>query len=134
MAFADQFRLSSHAVIANDADEILLLKANYGDRNWGLPGGALEPGETIHEALLRECHEELGCVVEVKYLSGVYYHQVYQSHAFIFRCVLPHKASIQLSEEHTEYQYQPLETLSSVQQQRVRDCLQFNGVVSSAKF
>jgi len=42
------FRLSSHAVITNSADEVLLLKANYGDGSWGLPGGALEPSETIH--------------------------------------------------------------------------------------
>ena len=54
MAFEDKFRLSSHAVITNDEGEVLLLKANYGDGNWGLPGGALEPNETIHEALIRE--------------------------------------------------------------------------------
>ncbi len=48
MAFEDTFRLSSHAVITNSADEVLLLKANYGDGSWGLPGGALEPSETIH--------------------------------------------------------------------------------------
>ncbi len=134
MAFTDQFRLSSHAVITNDTDEVLLLKANYGDRNWGLPGGALDPGETMHEALLRECREELGCLVDVKYLSGVYYHKAYQSHAFIFRCYLPSNTQIELSEEHTEYCYQPVQEMSSVQQQRVRDCLEFNGVVSSAKF
>lgn len=31
MAFDDKFRLSSHAVITNNKDEVLLLKANYAD-------------------------------------------------------------------------------------------------------
>ena len=77
MAFNDTFRLSSHAVITNPDGHILLLKANYGSFSWGLPGGALEPGETIHEALIRECTEELNCDVVIDYLSGVYFHSAY---------------------------------------------------------
>jgi len=134
MAFEDKFRLSSHAVIINDAGEVLLLKANYGDGNWGLPGGALEPSETIHEALIRECAEEIGCDVHVKYLSGVYFHSAYNSQAFIFRCEIIGDSGITLSSEHTEYKYAPIETLSAVQQHRINECLSFNGNVSSAKF
>ena len=59
MTFDDRFRLSSHAVILNSFGEVLFLKADYGSKSWGLPAGALEPGEAIHEALLRECREEL---------------------------------------------------------------------------
>jgi 8-oxo-dGTP diphosphatase len=51
MAYNDKFRLSSHAVITDADDNVLLLKANYGNFDFGLPGGALEPGETIHQAL-----------------------------------------------------------------------------------
>ena len=154
MAFNDTFRLSSHAVITNQQGQVLLLKANYGNFAWGLPGGALEPGETIHEALVRECQEELGLSVQVNYLSGVYYHSAYQSQAFIFRCelVLPELPElpdgpevakdgaegaplpIHLSHEHSEFAFHDIDTLSAVQQQRINDCLNFNGVVMSAKF
>ena len=151
MAFNDTFRLSSHAVITNAQGQVLLLKANYGNFAWGLPGGALEPGETIHEALVRECQEELGLGVQVNYLSGVYYHSAYQSQAFIFRCELvlselpdgPDVAKnvaedeslpIHLSHEHSEFAFHDIDTLSAVQQQRIKDCLNFNGVVMSAKF
>ncbi|MCS6206674.1 NUDIX hydrolase [Shewanella baltica] len=151
MAFNDTFRLSSHAVITNAQGQVLLLKANYGNFAWGLPGGALEPGETIHEALVRECQEELGLSVRVNYLSGVYYHSAYQSQAFIFRCELvlselpdgPEVAKdgaenkplpIHLSHEHSEFAFLDIDTLSAVQQQRIKDCLNFNGVVMSAKF
>ena len=151
MAFNDTFRLSSHAVITNAQGQVLLLKANYGNFAWGLPGGALEPGETIHEALVRECQEELGLSVRVNYLSGVYYHSAYQSQAFIFRCELllpdrpdrPEMAKdgaeaeplpIHLSHEHSEFAFHDIDTLSAVQRQRIKDCLNFNGVVMSAKF
>lgn len=75
MAFDDLFRLSVHAVIADEAGRVLQLKQTYGDGRWGHPGGAVDPGETIHEAVL--------------YLSGVYYHRAFNAHACIFRCQLP---------------------------------------------
>ena len=134
MAFDDTFRLSSHAVITNENMDILVLKANYGERRFGLPGGALEPGETIHEALERECMEEIGCRISIKYLSGVYYHSAFNSQAFIFRCEIPHGTKIKLSSEHSCFKYQPVELMSVVQQHRVRDCLAFKGCVVSAKF
>jgi 8-oxo-dGTP diphosphatase len=45
VAYIDKFRLSSHAVITDADDNVLLLKANYGGHDFGLPGGALEPGK-----------------------------------------------------------------------------------------
>jgi len=125
MTYNDLYRLSSHAVISDQNNKILLLKAAYGEFNWGLPGGALDQGETIHEALIRECKEELNCEIQIEYLSGVYYHSAYNSQAFIFRC---------LSDEHSEFAYFDIETLSVVQRQRVEDCLNYSGVAVSAKF
>jgi 8-oxo-dGTP pyrophosphatase MutT (NUDIX family) len=134
MAFEDTFRLSVHAVFTDADGKILQLKATYGNLAWGLPGGALEPSETIHEALLRECKEELGIDIIVLYMSGMYFHKAYNSHACIFKCELPSDSKIQLSSEHSEYKYFPLTEMSSIQQQRVLDCLQFDGKVKSAKF
>lgn len=133
MAFDDRFRLSSHAVITNDEGKVLLLKANYGNHHWGLPGGALEPGETIHQALARECLEELGQEVQIQYLSGVYYHGAYESQAFIFRVTLS-SPNIILSSEHSDYGFFEIDGLSAVQQRRGRECLTFEGKVFSAAF
>ncbi|MFD1218358.1 MULTISPECIES: NUDIX hydrolase [Microbulbifer] len=134
MGFDDTYKLSAHAVICNDASEVLQVRATYADKTWGLPGGALDIGETVHEALHRECREELGRDVIIDYLSGVYYHRVYNSHVFIFRAHFLSDGDIVLSPEHSEFAYFSLDDLSPVQRVRVQHCLQFNGEVQSAKF
>ena len=134
MAFDDTFRLSAHAVLVNASNQILQLAQTHGDGAWCLPGGALEPGETIHEAVVRECLEELGCGITLRHLTGVYYHAAYNSQAFIFRADLPEGAEIHLGPEHSAHRWFSLEELSPVQRRRVEDCLSFTGVVVSARF
>lgn len=57
-------------ILANDKNEILLQKRS--DFNaWGLPGGALEFGESALETCVREFLEETGLKVKVKSLLGV---------------------------------------------------------------
>lgn len=137
MGFQDFYRMSSHAVITNDVGQVLLLKANYANYAWGLPGGGLDLGETIHAALIRECCEELGCDIQIEYLSGVYYHAAVNSHAFIFKCKFDAskgQAEIKLSSEHSEYAWFDIQDLSEIQQLRVNDCIHFNGSVLSRAF
>lgn len=134
MSFHDLYRMSSHAVITNTENQVLLLKATYADAAWGLPGGGLDVGETIHQALIRECKEELGCDIEILYLSGAYFHPTVHSHAFIFRCQFKQNQQIQLSHEHSAYQWFDVTELSPVQQIRVQDCLTFHGEVRSQSF
>jgi 8-oxo-dGTP diphosphatase len=134
MAFDDKFRFSAHAVITDNDGKVLQLKATYGGFRWSLPGGALEPEETIHEALLRECREELGVDINILYMSGIYFHKAYNAQACIFRCEMLNNAVITLSSEHSEYQYFSIDELTPVQRHRVLDCLNFDGKVKSAKF
>lgn len=134
MAFEDVFRISSHAVFTDDAQRVLLLRRSYADGGWGLPGGALEPGETVIEAVVRECREELDCEIDVLYLSGIYYHAAYNSHAVIFRCRLRSGQRIRLNHEHVEWRYFGLQELTPVQHRRVMDCLNFDGTPCAARF
>ena len=59
-------RVSTKAIIIENG-KILLLKHEDQDGDWYcLPGGGQENGETLKEALIRECMEEIGATVEVK--------------------------------------------------------------------
>ncbi|WP_214483138.1 NUDIX domain-containing protein [Bacillus sp. SM2101] len=134
MAFNDTFRFGSHAIIFNSEGNVLLLKRTYGNKGWSLPGGSVEPGETIHQALFRECREELGVDVEDAVLTGVYYHSIVNTQAAIFRCSIPQDAKIILSSEHSEHKWFPLSELSEIQRIRVTDTLNFQGHVASRAF
>lgn len=51
------FRVSLKAVIFNEDGHVLVVKET--DRDWwDIPGGGVDHGETIHEALIRELREE----------------------------------------------------------------------------
>jgi 8-oxo-dGTP diphosphatase len=57
------------AIIRNSKGEVLLGKRNKDSLTypefWGLPGGLIEYGETVEQAIKRELHEELGVDSEV---------------------------------------------------------------------
>ncbi len=61
-----QIRPTARAVILQQQQILVLRKEGYvqGTR-YALPGGAQEPGESLHEALQRECEEEIGTQVSI---------------------------------------------------------------------
>jgi ADP-ribose pyrophosphatase YjhB (NUDIX family) len=75
-------------------DGEVLLQRRSDDGKWGLPGGAMELGESAEEAALREVAEETGLQIRVDALLGVYtkYRHVYpngdvaQPVTVFFRC------------------------------------------------
>ncbi|OKP90403.1 NUDIX domain-containing protein [Paenibacillus sp. P32E] len=59
------------AVIRNEEGAVLLLRKG-GEQLWGLPAGAIEPGETPSRALRREVYEETGLMVNPLRIIGVF--------------------------------------------------------------
>lgn len=64
-------RPSVSAVIFDRQGQLLLQRRSDGGQ-WGLPGGSVEIGESITQAIRREVREETGLDVTVHRLVGVY--------------------------------------------------------------
>jgi len=62
---------SVNAVII-DSEGRVLLQQRVDNGNWTLPGGFVEPGESILDAIVREVREETGIHIKVKKLVGLY--------------------------------------------------------------
>ncbi|MBU1039155.1 NUDIX domain-containing protein [Patescibacteria group bacterium] len=57
-------RQAARAVIFNNHKQVAIVKVNK-ENYYKIPGGGLEPNETIEQALLRECQEEAGYSVKI---------------------------------------------------------------------
>jgi 8-oxo-dGTP diphosphatase len=80
-----QFRIGVFALIFDENQRILLAHRRDIDW-WNLPGGGMEHGETVEDAVRREVREETGLEVEVKYLVGVYSKPQKQEVVLTFNC------------------------------------------------
>ena len=104
-----KFHITVKAIVIYD-QKILILKrvrpSSDGLGYWELPGGGLEYGETPHEALIRELKEETG--LDIKIIKPVYTFTAirpdYQTVGIGF-LTIPTNDHVQLSHEHTDYQF-----------------------------
>ena len=56
-----RIRDAARALLITDDREVLLVRFEFpAGTRWAVPGGGLQPGETAHDAVRRELHEEVG--------------------------------------------------------------------------
>jgi len=112
-----QAQITTQAVIKNKRGEILLLRRNKIGGWFTLPGGTVNEGETINQAIEREVFEETGLKIAIgrplwiwqsnhigKELVGI---------VFATKEIFPNNIRIKLSPEHNEYSWCSIEKLFS---------------------
>lgn len=104
------FSLSVKAVVRDREGRCLLLrrsaasKANAG--KWDFPGGKIEPGEPIDQALRREVAEETGLAISVRRVVGAAQSELPDRVvAYLIMEAEPESGDVRLGEEHDDYRW-----------------------------
>lgn len=86
------------AYITNTEGEALLIKAHCRKDTWEPPGGQVEQGEALDEAVRREVLEETGIEIDVHGITGVYYNASSEILSVVFRATCS-KSEIRMQPE-----------------------------------
>lgn len=111
-----KFHIGIKALILNEKKEILLLYGEKnGDKFWDLPGGRMQVGEGIEEALRRETEEELGVSGKLLVMQGLFdatlsnFKKPNAEGAYlmliVFKCKLPGDHDFVMDEEHSNWKW-----------------------------
>ena len=128
--------VGAFAIILDDASRILLCHRTDRDM-WNLPGGRVEAHESPWDAVLREVAEEVGLLVRVDRLLGVYSVLARADLVLNFLCV-PVGGAIRLSDEADAIQWFSHSDIppntSARQRERIDDALaKPNNIVMKAQ-
>ncbi len=99
-----------------DGKKVLLVKRNHSPfiGYWVLPGGHVDYGERVEQALTREMKEELGVGVEIKKLFGVYSDPKrdprYHTTSVVYVCT-KNKGKIKIDYEASDFKFFSLDAL-----------------------
>ena len=108
-------RIAGKAVIVHE-EKVLIIResAKYDDGTragkYDFPGGRVEPGESLHTALVRETKEECGLDIEigkpifVGEWSPIVKNMQLQIFGLFLKCVTTH-TNVVLSQDHDDYQW-----------------------------
>ena len=107
------FYIAAHALIVNEENKVLTLRRSstndYKPLFWDIPGGTVEVGERVEEALIREIKEETSLIIEpikpIYVYSNLDQVPKRQTAQIIYLCKLVSGKVVLNPEEHDEYNW-----------------------------
>lgn len=96
------------AYVTNEKGEALLVKTHWRSDTWESPGGQVEIGEALDQAVCREILEETGIVVRPLGITGVYYNATKHILSVVFKAAYVSGTLKIQPEEIKEAQFIPL--------------------------
>jgi mutator protein MutT len=110
-------------IIILDEQDRILLTQRADNRAWSIPGGSLEPGETLEQAARRETEEEVGLQIGEMEFAGVYsgpelYYQ-YPNGDQVYNVTVVYESrdvsgSLRIDAESVQVRYFPLNDLPEI--------------------
>ena len=117
------FTVGVFAIILDEENNVLICHRRDHDL-WNLPGGGLEKGETVENAIIREVAEETGLEVVIDRITGVYSKKDKNEVVFSFLCKII-SGNIKLNDEADQIEYYSLDNIphnfSPKQAERLKD-------------
>ncbi|MDE1871362.1 MAG: NUDIX hydrolase [Candidatus Micrarchaeota archaeon] len=125
MAEEAKFEIGIKALILNDRNRILVLKAGEEELRyekqdfWDLPGGRIQLNSDIEETLRREINEELGIPGSTLRINGIFDASISNFKItrkkeklslmlITYECGLSAHKEFKISKEHSEYRWMPV--------------------------
>ena len=104
------------AAIIRHGDKVFATQRGYGEfeGGWEFPGGKMEPGETPHQALIREIKEELDTEIEVGELIETVEYDYPKFHLTMHCFICTVKSGHLVLKEHEAAKWLTKDTLDSV--------------------
>lgn len=112
-----QLQVGVKALIRQDTRYLFLRRSpsfNAGPQKWDIPGGRIDPGEVLHDALAREVREETGLKIEtVDMLLAAQDILVVNQDLHVVRLTYFATASgtVTISDEHDDYKWMSVEEI-----------------------
>jgi len=116
-----KFFMAGHALIEREGKYLVTRRSRintYMPLKWDIPGGIVEPGETVEETIFREINEEIGLTIDIGRVVYVYVNRdqlpARQTFQTVYLCKY-RSGKVHLNpSEHDMYQWLEYDDIASV--------------------